>query len=338
MTTLAKIEANRRNARLSTGPRSPAGKSAVARNPIRHGVFAHLPVVPGENPYDWERHRAGVVASLAPVGLLERTLAERVAHVLWRLARLARFEAGTTAAAVEDAGLLPPDVDPIAAAFQTSTPTTDSYLKVVSQDLRLTRSELAETRAAADLLRRLGELNGSNSCRCDLVVRLLNLAYDDTADYGLRRFTPHDPAEAAFLQQIEAVGASVREVPWVAALVLRGLAYYAGAANLCPTEFRAHLQAVVEARVLALEREVGVMERDAAAVLRRVEGRRARAADAALLPSDQVAERVMRYERHLHSQLTSTLHELERLQARRGASMIPPPAAADFQLTVTRGT
>src|SRR5687767_8798974 len=100
MTTLAKVEANRRNARLSTGPRTPAGKARGARNPVRHGVFAHLLVLPGENPYDWDRHREGIIASLVPVGLLELNLAERAALLLWRLARLARFEAGTTAAAV----------------------------------------------------------------------------------------------------------------------------------------------------------------------------------------------------------------------------------------------
>jgi hypothetical protein len=43
MTSPAKIRANRRNARRSTGPRTLAGKAIVARNARRHGLT--LPVV-----------------------------------------------------------------------------------------------------------------------------------------------------------------------------------------------------------------------------------------------------------------------------------------------------
>jgi hypothetical protein len=38
MTSPAKIEANRRNAKRSTGPRSAAGKARVARNAYQHGL------------------------------------------------------------------------------------------------------------------------------------------------------------------------------------------------------------------------------------------------------------------------------------------------------------
>ena len=35
-----KIEANRRNARLSTGPRTEAGKDRSRNNAIKHGIFS----------------------------------------------------------------------------------------------------------------------------------------------------------------------------------------------------------------------------------------------------------------------------------------------------------
>src|SRR5687768_18174285 len=55
------------------------------------------------------------------------------------------------------------------------------------------------------------------------------------------------------------------------------------------------------------------------------------------LPPEHIAERVMKYEKHLHGQLTSTLHELERLQARRGGLPVAPPVVADVQVTVAAG-
>ena len=113
MTSLARIEANRRNAALSTGPRTAEGKAAAARNATTHGIFAAVPVIPGESPEAWEAHLAGVVESLAPVGLLEVNLAERAALLLWRLQRLARYEAETVAAGLEqvDVPPLPPPED-----------------------------------------------------------------------------------------------------------------------------------------------------------------------------------------------------------------------------------
>jgi hypothetical protein len=59
---------------------------------------------------------------------------------------------------------------------------------------------------------------------------------------------------------------------------------------------------------------------------------------AKLLPSDGRDERIAKYERHLHSLLTSTLHELERLQARRAGEAVPPPAVADLTVTVETGS
>lgn len=42
MTSLQKTEANRRNARASTGPRSAAGKARAARNARRHGLAVSI--------------------------------------------------------------------------------------------------------------------------------------------------------------------------------------------------------------------------------------------------------------------------------------------------------
>ena len=93
MTTKRQIEANRRNAARSTGPRTDEGKQASRLNAIRHGLLADTAFVPSLDDRDeWERYRADVLESLQPDGALEELLAERVVGTAWRLARVARYE------------------------------------------------------------------------------------------------------------------------------------------------------------------------------------------------------------------------------------------------------
>src|SRR5207249_10538214 len=85
--------ANRRNALKSTGPRTKAGKSAVAKNSLGHGISAGSPVIePVESRREWNRYRKGMLASLAPCGMLETTFAERIILTAWRLRRVTRYE------------------------------------------------------------------------------------------------------------------------------------------------------------------------------------------------------------------------------------------------------
>ncbi len=91
MTTEAQIEANRANAQKSTGPRTPEGKATVAQNAIKHGLLARQAVIAGEDTDDYELLRDQLGAELAPVGLLEARLVERIAGLLWRLQRAERL-------------------------------------------------------------------------------------------------------------------------------------------------------------------------------------------------------------------------------------------------------
>ena len=97
MTTETQLQSNRNNALRSTGPRTPAGKENSSHNAIRHGALSAEPVLPGERVEEWERHQAGILDSLAPVGAMETELANRVAQCLWRLRRLTAYETAVTA-------------------------------------------------------------------------------------------------------------------------------------------------------------------------------------------------------------------------------------------------
>ena len=93
MTSTAQVEANRSNAQKSTGPRTPEGKAVAAQNAVRHGLLAKEVVVKGEDPGEFECYREQMLAELAPVGLLEEMLAQRIVGLPWRLRRAERLQA-----------------------------------------------------------------------------------------------------------------------------------------------------------------------------------------------------------------------------------------------------
>jgi len=94
MTTQKQIEANRRNTRSSTGPKSRAGKAESKMNAMKHGLLAADLVVRGEDPVEFAGVLENLVDELQPQGPLEEQLVERVAACMWRLRRLYRVEAG----------------------------------------------------------------------------------------------------------------------------------------------------------------------------------------------------------------------------------------------------
>jgi hypothetical protein len=81
------------NSQGSTGPRSPAGKTKVSMNALKHGLTARDVVLPGENSDDFEFFRADLMTSLDPRDALESAWAEKIAIDFWRLRRVPRFEA-----------------------------------------------------------------------------------------------------------------------------------------------------------------------------------------------------------------------------------------------------
>jgi len=99
------------------GPRTERGKAASSRNSIkpcperplkrrgsrRDGLRSGAPVIPElESFEEWERHRAGTIASFAPEGYSETDFAERIASLSWRLKRVARYETEMTAHYLDD--------------------------------------------------------------------------------------------------------------------------------------------------------------------------------------------------------------------------------------------
>jgi len=84
---------NRANARHSTGPRTPEGKATVSRNATKHGLLSNAIIATAfERQADWEAHLADFLDHLDPFDHPEHVLAEHIAFLHWRRARLHRYE------------------------------------------------------------------------------------------------------------------------------------------------------------------------------------------------------------------------------------------------------
>lgn len=152
-----KLAANRQNALHSTGPVTPTGKAIVRRNPIQHGLSSTAIVVRDEKPEDWDAHVEAVVTDLEPRGYVEEELARQVAWHLWRLRRVARYEAEATRAAGENAAQL---------AFSgLCSPEQIERLAVLPDNKRLVKVMRAEAHYNRSLARALRQLNESRQAR-----------------------------------------------------------------------------------------------------------------------------------------------------------------------------
>jgi hypothetical protein len=92
MTSQRQIEANRRNATNSTGPRTARGKAVVARNAVRHGLLSRQAVIQGESGAELVELGKRLRGQLAPSGELELLLVDRAVSTAWRLRRAISLE------------------------------------------------------------------------------------------------------------------------------------------------------------------------------------------------------------------------------------------------------
>ena len=94
MATEKQIEANRRNAQQSTGPRTAEGKAAARRNALSSGIYAEREVVlPCENSQDLETLTAEYHQRYHPTTPEERCLVDCLVSDEWLLRRFRTVEA-----------------------------------------------------------------------------------------------------------------------------------------------------------------------------------------------------------------------------------------------------
>jgi len=92
MATKKQIQANKNNAKKSTGPKTPEGKAKSAQNATTHGLTASHDVIKGESQQEFDAHKQAFLDVLDPQNAVEDFLADRAASLAWRLKRATRIE------------------------------------------------------------------------------------------------------------------------------------------------------------------------------------------------------------------------------------------------------
>jgi hypothetical protein len=73
-----KLAANRRNSQLSTGPRTPEGKTKSSTNATKLGLYAKRLIINDDDQPEFEQLERTLRHSLKPHGAIEESLFDRV--------------------------------------------------------------------------------------------------------------------------------------------------------------------------------------------------------------------------------------------------------------------
>jgi hypothetical protein len=101
----AKLEANRKNARRSTGPQTAQGKDRSRRNAVKHGLRAESLLMLDEDPQELEDRKEAWRTCLAPRDLVELSIVDDAVEYSWMLDRARRAQVSRLATNIASAGI-----------------------------------------------------------------------------------------------------------------------------------------------------------------------------------------------------------------------------------------
>jgi hypothetical protein len=284
------MEANRRNAQKSTGPKTSNGRAVSKMNALKHGLLAESVVVRGhklkESTKEFKKLWHEFHTYFAPVGPVEEMLVDEIVSTHWRLRRALKAESGEIALSVDTGWRRRENDNSVRTILgMPQTPFSDSLvtkLKRSAHGCHYLHFCLSDVRKDVE---RDGELT-------EPVLKDFKRSLRDDPD--------------ATVKKLEGFRA------WLAT----------NPEKLEPEALRTrHKEEVLK----YLDRQI----RDIGFQIDRLEERedaeeRARQS-AAALPSPEVLDKIMRYVTMLERQLYRAMNQLERWQRRRQGENIPPP-------------
>jgi hypothetical protein len=311
-----KIVANRKNALRSTGPKTEAGKHAVSRNAITHGILAREVVITGgdgeESQEEFDALAEELLEHYEPVGPMERKFVERIAVCWWRLGRAIRAENGQLRTRLDtlsmDRTLRNEDQVNLALHFSlggmnlfkahnaadAKVPTVERHSALQAMDGHLrghplglvyltTLLEMAKSEIGRD-----GDISEAIRKKILLMFGFLDLSF---ARQFRKSSTPETKAEG----QPSGCCAD-KETRRDPALILALIDH--------------QLEKLSVLKAHALEREKLSLDAEARSFS---------------MPSEDATDKLLRYEAHIDRQLYRAMDQLERLQRQRKGENVPPP-------------
>jgi len=292
-TSKRKIEANRKNALRSTGPKTARGKAFVARNAIKHGILVSQIMTTELEQNEFESLIQALFQEDQPVGRSEELLVERIANCWWRLRRVQIAEDGEAAKGR------------LGVVEQFRSDSFDVYVGKwqVMQAERLA-GENGEHKAAnwsretavadQELIKNLRR----SPMGIHVICRGIREFKDEVGKNGM-------PSEKSIFRLLNCVGHDwILELPSDESWKI--------------PERRKRFLDRLDTEIEYLEKLVQNIE---------FEQRLNREAQVSItsLPPEQAANRILRYEAHIERQLNHALDQLERVQRRRRGEVIAPP-------------
>ncbi len=314
MTSKKQSDANRSNAKKSTGPRTPRGKKAITTNATKHGLTSTAPVVTSaETIEQWTQFSTAFIADLAPVGPVELSLAERASNLMWRIRRIERYESEAANVVYEKAAEAIDNAKPPAPHERSWTSQIPAEKKLAEFRRQIDKfdCEAAVYATTAAMVRGYPEIVVESRFLdptgiLEILEELVGGGYEIDFDPDLR-----------IALDLEAENTAVIDYKWNAEMVHDTVRFFAS--KLGTDEQELVRTIVDEAGLRAAETETTLTSlRECATKLQaQVDRKKNQLARENLVPNDEVLKTVSRHEAHLNRQLLASIHELERLQAKR---------------------
>ena len=292
----AKLEANRKNALKSTGPKTPAGKAKVRWNALTHGLLAREAVIlrgeGKEDPAEFAALLEDLVAAVVPDGPIEEMLVERIAVCYWRLSRACRCEVGLLRAELDDyrASFYGPDV------LGTPRHYTDYELPLRIKDHRERIRQWEADYAALTSMMKEGKPLEETYKWDKHWEHLYDMVKDKLKDAGLKP-TPSILTPSCLHRALAS------SLDWSDQDIFKVL--HAACGSRLVEEHKALQRCQRETVTNPLALEVTRLSRS--------------------LPASRDMDRLLRYETAIERQLYRALAQLERLQRQRRGEHLPPP-------------
>ena len=177
----ARIQANRANSQLSTGPRTTEGKLRSSVNALRHGLTSKMVLLPEDDLLAYNAFKHAFFDDVKPKGALEEQLAFTLVNTQWRLNRCRAFE------------------ESILATESSNPDDPDADARLVSSQVEsLARVSLYESRLNRTFHTTLKQLRDIQSERKELEDRAMADAAKVLKHYQVRQI-PFNPAEFGFV-------------------------------------------------------------------------------------------------------------------------------------------